>query len=111
MRHIVYAVYASCWVVIAVAVVWSALRFILRLKGPKRIAWLRAFLILLGGALFYAVSLLVALASDGTTWDRYIPLFRYGQDIGFLVFAGGLLGVAIVALTTCIGWLSKHTKS
>lgn len=77
-------------------------------KKPKRIAWITAFVILSGGAVLYAVSLLVALASDGTTWDRYIPLFREGQEIGFLVFVVGVLSIVIVALSVCIGWLIKR---
>jgi len=61
-----------------------------------------------GGATLYAVSLMVALASDDSTWDRYIPLFRAGQGIGFLVFVVGVLAIVVIALTKCIGSLVKH---
>jgi len=70
-------------------------------KRPKQIAWITAFGILAGGAGLYSVSLLVALASDGTTWDRYIPLFREGQEIGFLISGVGVLSIAVVALSVC----------
>ncbi|MGH9689290.1 MAG: hypothetical protein ACRD5K_19660 [Candidatus Acidiferrales bacterium] len=100
------------WIVylgIASGVFWFWFGFWLLLihKKPKRVGWITAFLILLGGAVLYAGSLLVAPASDGTTWDRYIPLFRTGQDIGMLVFALGVLSLVIVALSQCIGWLAK----
>jgi heme/copper-type cytochrome/quinol oxidase subunit 1 len=81
-----------------------------RMKSQKPIRrdWKAAFLILSGGAILYVVSLMVALASDDSTWDKYIPLFRVGQDIGFLVFVVGVLSIAVVALTKCIGLLVKR---
>ena len=67
-----------------------------------------ALLILSGGVFLYVVSLLVALASDDSTWDRYIPMFRVGQDIGFLAFVVGVLSIVILALMKCIKLLGKR---
>jgi hypothetical protein len=71
-------------------------------RGPKQIAWITAFVILAGGAGLYSVSLLVALASDGTTWHRYIRLFRDGQEIGLLISGVGVLSIAVVSLSLYI---------
>lgn len=79
-------------------------------QKPKRKGWKAAFVVLFSGAILYAVSLIVALASDDSTWDRYIPIFRVGQDIGFLIFIVGLLSIVIIALTKCIGLLVKRTS-
>jgi hypothetical protein len=74
-------------------------------KKLRRIAWITPFVILASGAALYSISLLVALGSEGTAWNRYVPLFRDGQDVGFLVLGVGVLNIVIVALSVCIGWM------
>jgi hypothetical protein len=74
----------------------------------KRAAWTTALALLASGSGLYSASLLVALASDDSTWDRYIPLFRSGQDIGFLIFVASLMMMAVAAVAASIGWLIEQ---
>jgi hypothetical protein len=60
----------------AIVAVTACVRWLAR---RKLTAWTLALPILFGGAALYAISLFVALASDGTTWEKHVPLFRLGQ--------------------------------
>lgn len=98
--YIVFAIGFSAAIVIVTACVrWLATR--------KLIRWIMALLVLSAGAALYALNLFVALASDGTTWDKYIPLFRVGMDIGTLIFVIGTLTILITALVMCFRWFVK----
>jgi len=100
---VVFAVgFSAVIVALTAAIRWLAQR--------RLITWIAALLILFVGAALYAISLFVALASDDSTWDRYIPLFRLGQGVGFFVFVVGLLGIVIIALTKGIGMSVKRIK-
>jgi hypothetical protein len=92
----------------AIVALTACIRWLAR---RKLIGWIAALLILFAGAALYALNLFVALASDGTTWDKYIPLFRVGMDIGTLLFAIGTMGILIMALVICLRWLVKRASA
>ena len=104
MGFLVFAIgFGTAIVALTACIRWLAKR--------ELTAWIVALSILFAGAALYAASLFVALASDGTTWDKYIPLFRVGMDTGTLVFAIGTLGILITALVTGFRWLLKRASA